>query len=138
MVGAYSRHPNPLTLSLSPVGRGLGEGVRMLRVERARRLRRNQTEAERRLWNCLRGRRFEGLKFKRQVPVEGYVADFLCVEAKLIVELDGGQHAEQTGYDDKRTVALKRTGFHVVRFWNNEVMENIEGVLEELQSVLDR
>ncbi|MEM7424971.1 MAG: endonuclease domain-containing protein [Pseudomonadota bacterium] len=110
----------------------------MSRIERARRLRRNQTEVERRLWNALRDRRFEGLKFRRQMPVEGYIAGFLCADAKLIVELDGGQHAEQRQYDKERTETLRRAGFHVVRFWNNEVMENVEGVLSELRSVLNR
>jgi very-short-patch-repair endonuclease len=106
------------------------------RPEQARRLRRNQTDAERVLWFELRDRRLAGLKFKRQVPVDRFIVDFLCSEARLIIEVDGGQHA---GRDEtNRTKILEAMGYHVVRFWNNDVLENLDGVLEELLNVLDR
>ena len=88
------------------------------------------TEAENRLWYFLRDRRFQGAKFRRQVPVGPYVVDFLCVPARLVVEADGGQHAERVAHDEERTRFLAAQGYRVVRFWNNEVMENIEGVME--------
>ena len=106
------------------------------RVARARRLRRNQTDAERVLWFRLRDRRLNGLKFKRQVPIAGYVADFCCDEARLIIEVDGGQHAVQD--ESKRTAALEALGYFVLRFWNNDVLQNTDGVLEEILNVIDR
>ncbi len=96
----------------------------------ARQLRQNQTDAERKLWLQLRGRRLQGHKFKRQVPKENYIVDFVCEEKKLIVELDGGQHAEQQmEYDKVRTDDLQQSGYRVLRFWNNEVLTNMDGVL---------
>jgi very-short-patch-repair endonuclease len=99
-------------------------------VEPARKLRRDQTEAEMKLWFRLRNRRLGGLKFRRQVPVAGFIADFLCQDARLIVEVDGGQHGEQVTSDAERTEILKNRGFEVLRFWNNEVLNDIEAVLE--------
>ncbi|MCM2327024.1 MAG: endonuclease domain-containing protein [Lysobacter sp.] len=96
----------------------------------ARTLRAGATEAELRLWYFLRDRRFAGAKFRRQVPVGPYVVDFLCVSASLIVEADGGQHAERAAHDEERTRYLESQGYRVVRFWNNEVMGNIDGVME--------
>jgi very-short-patch-repair endonuclease len=107
-----------------------------VKVTRARRLRRDQTDAERVLWLRLRDRRLEGLKFKQQVPIDRFVVDFLCSEAHLIVELDGGQHA--TRDESNRTRILETMGYLVVRFWNHDVMENIDGVLEEILSVVNR
>ena len=98
----------------------------------ARRLRRQQTDAERILWLRLRDRRLNGWKFKRQVQIDNFIADFYCAEAKLILELDGGQHAVQTARDAERTRVLTSMGYLVVRFWNNEVLTNIEGVLAEI------
>jgi very-short-patch-repair endonuclease len=98
----------------------------------ARKLRRSLTEAEKNLWAHLRNRRLYGLKFKRQAPVCAVYADFLCESAKLIVEVDGGQHAPQEERDLGRTKILESAGFHVLRFWNNDVMSNIEGVLSEI------
>ncbi len=95
----------------------------------ARQLRRNQTDAEKRLWMALRNRQICQLKFRRQVPIGRYIADFVCFENKLIIELDGGQHADAENYDEERTVWLQSQGFVVVRFWNNDVMSNMEGVL---------
>jgi very-short-patch-repair endonuclease len=104
----------------------------------ARRLRRSQTDAERVLWFRLRDRRLAGLKFKRQVPVDRYVVDFLCSEGKLIIEIDGGQHDQQRERDSIRTATLEAMGYLVLRFWNNEVMQNSEGVLQDILSTVSR
>jgi very-short-patch-repair endonuclease len=93
-------------------------------------LRKNQTEAESRLWYHLRSRRFQGFKFRRQYVLYGYIVDFVCLERKLIIELDGGQHAEQQSYDNRRTRILEKNGFTVIRFWNNDVLNSLEGVME--------
>ncbi len=103
----------------------------------ARRLRHNQTDAERTLWFRLRDRRLDGLKFKRQVPIDRYVVDFCCSDARLIIELDGGQHATRTSEDANRTKILEAMGYLVLRFWNNDVLQNIDGVLEEVLSKLE-
>ena len=94
-------------------GEGWGEGVQVTKgnPDFARRLRRNQTDAERLLWFRLRDRRLAGLKFKRQVPIDRYVVDFLCAEGKLIVEIDGGQHDQHRKRDDIRTAALEAMGY---------------------------
>ena len=104
----------------------------------ARKLRHNQTEAEQRLWQQLRSRRLSGYKFRRQVPIGTYIADFVCEDAKLIVELDGGQHDDNKQADDIRTKNLEDFGYHVIRFWNNEVHENMDGVLIVLLQELER
>ena len=98
----------------------------------ARQLRRSLTDAEKKLWAHLRNKQLHGLKFRRQVPVCGFIADFLCDSAKLIVEVDGGQHAMQEERDLERTKVLESAGFQVLRLWNNDVMSNIEGVLSEI------
>jgi very-short-patch-repair endonuclease len=98
----------------------------------AKTLRKTMTDAEKRPWFHLRDRRLVNLKFRRQMPVGTYIADFVCLEGRVIVELDGGQHAEQADYDEKRTAWLNEQGFKVLRFWNNEVMENLAGVLEAI------
>jgi len=103
----------------------------------ARALRASITEAESRLWYFLRDRRFKGAKFRRQVPVGPYVVDFLCVAASLVVEADGGQHSERMARDEERTKYLEGNGYRVVRFWNNDVMGNIEGVMEVIGRELD-
>ncbi|MDO8377695.1 endonuclease domain-containing protein [Phenylobacterium sp.] len=90
---------------------------------RARSLRATQTHAEARLWHVLRARRLGGWKWRRQVPVGPYIADFLCLEAALVVELDGGQHSETLAYDARRTAYLQAQGFRVIRFWNSYVLE---------------
>lgn len=92
------------------------------------------TEAEHRLWLHLRGRRLEGFKFKRQWTLGRYVVDFCCLEARLIVEVDGGQHSEEA--DAVRTAWLEAEGFRVRRFWNNDVVENLGGVLATLAADL--
>ena len=108
------------------------------RVETARRLRRTQTDAERVLWFRLHDRRLNGWKFRRQVPIDRYVADFCCRDAHLIIELDGGQHSVQTEQDAKRTAVLETSGYHVLRFWNNDVLKNTDGVLEAISEVLEQ
>jgi very-short-patch-repair endonuclease len=105
---------------------------RTVRPERARRLRSNPTEVEKRLWMRNRKRQLFDHRFRRQVPIGPYIVDFACVERSLIVEVDGGQHSWRADKDLQRTAWLEAHGWHVVRFWNNEVMENIDGVLEEL------
>ncbi len=96
----------------------------------AKTLRTDATDAERALWLRIRAHRLNGLKFKRQEPIGRFVVDFVCHDEKLIIELDGGQHAEQVRADDKRTKFLESRGYRVVRFWNDEVLKNMEGVLE--------
>ena len=105
--------------------------------EHARALRRRMTEAEKLMWSKLRGRRFDGIKFKRQKPIAGYIVDFVALDSKLIVEIDGGQHAERAAADAARTRVLEEAGYHVVRFWNHDVLRNIDGVLEALVQEFD-
>jgi len=95
----------------------------------ARGLRREMTDAERSLWQHLRRRQIEGLKFRRQHPIGRYIADFVCVEVRLVIEVDGGQHGERQGYDKERTAWLAQRGYRVLRFWNHEVLTNAEGVM---------
>jgi very-short-patch-repair endonuclease len=102
----------------------------------AKNLRRNMTDAEHRLWYQLRLRQLEGFLFRRQAPMKPYIVDFVCHKAKLVVELDGGQHVENWAHDEKRTVWLNSQGYRVIRFWNNQVMENIDGVVTEIQKHL--
>ena len=102
------------------------------RTERARRLRRQPTDAERHLWHYLHRRQLGGHKFRRQYPVGPYIADFACVERRLIVELDGGQHGSQAGYDSRRDAKLHDAGFRVVRYWNHQVLNQTQAVLEDI------
>lgn len=92
-------------------------------------LRRNQTDAERLIWSRLRNKQLNGLKFYRQYSVDNYVLDFYCPKLKLGIEIDGGQHAEKQYYDDKRTAYLKQQKNAIIRFWNNEVLDNLDGVI---------
>jgi very-short-patch-repair endonuclease len=108
------------------------------RVATARRLRRDQTNAERVLWFQLRDRRLQGWKFRRQVPIDRYVVDFLCADGRLVIELDGGQHAAQSDADAKRTALSEAMGYLVLRFWNEDVLKNTTGVLEEILSTLNK
>jgi very-short-patch-repair endonuclease len=98
----------------------------------ARTLRRRQTEAEARLWYRLRNRQMDGLKFRRQVPRGDYLVDFLCDEAMLVVELDGSQHGERVFADNVRTRYLESLGYTVLRFWNCDAVNNMNGVLETI------
>jgi very-short-patch-repair endonuclease len=99
----------------------------------ARILRRDRTVAEERLWKYLRNRQMDGAKFRFQSPVGPYVADFLCSDAMLIVELDGGQHGTEIEKDAARTKWIEAAGYSVIRFWNNDVLANTEGVLEVIR-----
>ena len=98
----------------------------------ARKLRTTSTDAEHALWERLRARRLGGAKFRRQFPMSGFVADFVCLEAKLVVEVDGGQHGERQSQDAHRTAVLAKSGFRVLRFWDNDVLKELEAVLEEI------
>ena len=113
------------------MGRGLGRGKTDTLILRrhAKYLRRNSTDAEMHLWYYLRANRL-GFKFKRQVPINNYIVDFLCYEKHLIVELDGGQHLTNQVYDLQRTVDLNKLGFQVLRFWNNDVLQETTAVLD--------
>jgi formamidopyrimidine-DNA glycosylase len=111
-----------------PAGEGRGEG-HSVRVARARELREATTDAEKKLWRRIRSRQLLGTKFRRQHPIGDYIVDFYCDEARLAIELDGGQHASSSDYDSARTEELERRGIRVLRFWNNEVLRNLDGVL---------
>ena len=104
-------------------------------TEIARRLRTNQTRAETLLWRRLRNRQIDGHKFVRQEPIQNYVCDFVCRDQMLIIEADGGQHCESAA-DNIRDAALRAAGFRVLQFWNNDVFENIDGVLAVIQNEL--
>jgi len=101
-------------------------------------LRYNTTDAEKHLWYCLRGKRLKGYKFRRQHLIYPYVLDFVCLKKNLVIELDGSQHAEQHSYDEKRTAFLQTKGYTVLRFWNTEVMQETEMVLNEILSALEK
>ena len=105
-------------------------------ISNARRLRRSQTLAESKLWTIVRGRRLHGFKFRRQVPVDRYFADFLCREASLIVELDGASHEEREMHDALRTEVLERCGFRVLRFDNERVLTDPGGVADAIGAAL--
>jgi very-short-patch-repair endonuclease len=110
-----------------------GEG----RVRGARSLRKRQTDAGQRLWTRLRDRQLLGFKFRRQHPIGRYIADFCCAEARFVIELDGGQHANDRVRDAERTAILEREGYRVLRFWDNDVFQNLEGVLQRIVEALD-
>ncbi len=101
-----------------------------MNIAKAKELRKNSTDAERVLWQQLRAHRFAGYKFRRQQPLGHYIVDFVCFEKHLIIELDGGQHAEQAVYDAERSAWLQSQGFRVLRFWNHEVLTDVEAVEE--------
>jgi len=104
-----------------------------------RELRRQGTHSERVLWQKLRNKQLTGVKFRRQQPIGKYIVDFVSFDKKVIIEIDGGQHNEDriVGQDEIRTAWLNSQGFRVIRFWNNEVLDNLEGVLFQIQAVLD-
>jgi very-short-patch-repair endonuclease len=95
--------------------------------QNARQLRKNMTDAERALWRLLRQRQISGLRFRRQVPIDHYIVDFACLEARLVIEVDGGQHFESEA-DKRRDAYLHSQGFRVLRLWNNDVLLNPDGV----------
>ena len=99
----------------------------------AKDLRKTSTDAEVLLWSRLRAKQFEGIKFRRQQPIDGCIVDFVTFERRVIVEVDGGQHAESTEKDIERDRHLRQTGFKVLRFWNNEVLQDLGAVLEVIR-----
>ena len=104
---------------------------------KARELRKQSTDAESTLWNLLRNRQLTDYKFRRQAPIGKYIVDFLCFERNLVVELDGGQHQEQSDYDAERTRVLESKGYRVIRFWNNLVLEDTDAVLQAVLIALE-
>ena len=105
-------------------------------THRARELRRRSTEAEKMIWHRIRSKQLEGYKFRRQQPIGTYVVDFVCFEKRLIIELDGGQHAIDQQRDRNRDSRLGEEGFMTLRFWNHDVMQNLEGILERIRERL--
>ena len=105
-------------------------------AERARELRNCMTDAEQKLWYHLKHRQVGNEKFRRQHIVGPYIVDFVCLNKRVVVECDGGQHQEQKDYDEKRDAFLRDKGFVVLRFWNNDVLRNIDGVYSEIQKAL--
>ena len=105
--------------------------------QHARELRKVLTPAEAKLWAYLRGSKLNGAKFRRQHAIGNYVPDFCSIKDKLIIELDGSQHLEQKDYDSERTAFFESKGFRILRFWNNDVMNDIDGVLKVIFSALD-
>ena len=103
-----------------------------------RSLRRTMTDAERKLWSILRGRQFDNLEFLRQHPYGDYILDFVCLEEKLVIEVDGGQHQERATEDIVRTKALENAGFRVLRLWNHDVLQQIEAVAEQILQALSK
>ena len=105
-------------------------GMTGINLRRARELRKSSTDAEHLLWKHLRAKRMNGLKFKRQQPIGKYIVDFICFEKRIVIELDGGQHAIRCDKDKRRDSWLEGQTFRVLRFWNNDVLTNIHGVLQ--------
>ena len=124
------------TSPFSPKGEAGGGFDRQLQVERARTLRKNPTEAEKKLWMVLRRKNLEGYKFRRQHPIGPYIVDFCCLKKKLVIEVDGGQHLDQQVKDLERTLFLESRGFHVLRFWNDEVRNRMDDVCDHIVQVL--
>ncbi len=105
---------------------------------KARELRKNPTDAERVLWRHLRLRQFSGYKFRRQQPMRKYIVDFVCLEKRLIIEVDGGHHSEQLKYDSERKTWLEEQGFRLLRFWDNQVLKETDAVKEMIMEALGR
>ena len=103
---------------------------------RARLLRKSSPDAELHLWRLLRNRTLRSFKFRRQHPIAGYIVDFVCLERRLVVELDGGQHSEQRAYDEARTHKLREAGYEVARFWDNDVLKHPQAVLQVIYDKL--
>ena len=104
-------------------------------LEKAKELRKNMTPQERKLWNILRNHQFYGYEIRRQYPIDKYIVDFICRNKKIIIEIDGGQHNEKEAleYDEKRSADLGKLGYKVIRFWNNDIDKNLDGVYKILQ-----
>lgn len=141
-------HPRPFSLRekgaiadagvrTSPSPSREREGVRAkITKQLSKNLRQNQTKAEVRIWRHLKNRALAGFKFRRQCPIGPYIVDFVCLEKMIVIEIDGGQHAEQTHRDARRSQYLKSRGFEVLRFWNNEVLANTDSVLSVILTTL--
>ena len=121
---------------MSSANKGTDKAYDCLRTQRSRELRRNGTPAERKLWNALSSRQFSGVRFNRQVVIRPYICDLVARSVKLVIEIDGGQHGDAAGYDEVRTAFLEAKGYRVLRFWNNEVLDNIEGVVMAIEQAL--
>lgn len=121
--------------SLLPPGEGAGMRVRIIN-QLSKNLRKNQTKAEIKIWRHLKNRALAGFKFRRQCAIGPYIVDFVCFEKMVVIEIDGGQHAEQLKEDARRTACLKSRGFEVLRFWNNEVLANTDAVLSAILTAL--
>jgi len=100
--------------------------------QRTRELRKSSTPAEQKLWQALRNRNLDDYKFRRQHPIGPYIADFFCAEVGLVVEVDGSGHLDQIAYDQDRTAWLEGQGYHVIRFWNDDVLDHIDDVTQEI------
>ena len=105
--------------------------------QRAQVLRKRTTDSERLLWSHLRRRQLRGYRFRRQVPIGNYIADFVCIEARLIIELDGSQHQEHLAYDEQRTRYLEQRGFKIFRVWDNQAFTETQSVLETIANMLE-
>ena len=112
--------------------------MQKLMKDHVRELRKNSTDAEKHLWHFLRAKRLKGYKFRRQHLLYPFIVDFICLEKKVVVELDGGQHIEQGHYDEKRTLFLQSKGCRVLRFWNDEIFKKTEVVLNEILHYLNK
>ena len=112
-------------------------GYSPINRNRARSLRKSFTDAELKLWRLLKNRNLKNLKFRRQHPVGPYIAGFICLERKLVIELDGGQHAREVSYDYRRTAYLESTGYRVIRFWNDDVLAKTESVVQVIYDAFD-
>ena len=106
-------------------------------TEVAKGLRKSSTDAERLLWRYLKAKQFNGLKFRRQAQIGKFIVDFVCYEQSIIIEADGGQHAIEKEKDEERTQWLNSQGFRVLRFWNNDILTNIDGVMERIRMSCD-
>ena len=104
--------------------------------ELARQLRKEPTQAERRLWSVLRGNKLNGVSFRRQHAIGKYIVDICAVKKKMVIELDGSQHVEQSEYDIQRTAYLKSQGYKVMRFWNDQVMKDMESIIRSIEAAL--
>ncbi len=143
LIGERTYYPLPAGERVDSPNRERGEGLPRrgktpdLFLERARAARSEPTEAERKLWSQLRAGRLTGWKFRQQVPIGPFRADFVCPKAKLIIELDGSQHGDAVNDDDRRTAFLEREGYRVLRLWNNDVLARTDAVLDVILAGLN-
>jgi very-short-patch-repair endonuclease len=115
----------------------MSKGHTLISTIHAKRLRHDETDAERKLWMHLRSRQMNGFKFRRQQPIGRYIVDFFCPERRVVVELDGGQHADQVQKDQRRTEFLNKAGYQVLRFWDNDVLTNTEAVVQQITTFVN-